>query len=332
MFKNHKVFFCSEDTLEMREIRGYRTKLALLVLASVVIIVAVIVAANYVSGDWLGFNYDKTASLQNETKVLRNQIESLTERMFKLREHLDALAQNDKELRLMVDLPPIDSDVRSVGTGGAVDNYDFGVYTSSAGVVQTANQLIDKLEREIKLQQESYKGILAKYQENRVLFTRIPAVRPMVGVYSMNSFGVRFHPVLHYYKMHEGVDILGEPGTPVYATGEGTIEFVGRRDAYGLVIEIDHGYGYKSLYAHLSTALVKEGQTVKRGQQIARSGRSGLVSGPHLHYEVSYNGVKQNPVDYFLDDVNNLNRTEVAGQMLEGDTGQEAAAKLTSLD
>jgi len=315
MLKKNKVFFFSEDTLEMKEVRGYRAKLALLILTLVLFIVAMIMGVNYVSGDFLGFNYDKTASLKNENQILRNQLESLTERMLKIRENFDALVQNDKELRLMVNLPPIDSDVRSVGTGGTVDNYDFGLYTNGAfGAIQTANQLIDKLEREIKLQQESYKSIFDKYQENQILFTRIPAIRPMAGLYNMNGFGVRLHPVLHIYKMHEGVDILGEVGTPVYATGDGVVEFVGRRDAYGLVVEINHGYGYKSLYAHLSTAIVREGEAVKRGQQIAQSGCSGLVSGPHLHYEVSYNGVKQNPVDYFLDDVNNLHRAEFANQ------------------
>jgi murein DD-endopeptidase MepM/ murein hydrolase activator NlpD len=315
MVKTRKVFLFSEDTLEVREVRGYRLKLALIVLALVLPTIGLIAGINYFSGDFLGFNYDKVALLENENQILKNQLESLTERTLKMRNKFDALVQNDRELRLMVNLPPIDNDVRSVGTGGTVDDYDFGLYTKSANAaLQSSYQLIDKLEREVKLQQESYKGIFAKYQENQVMFTRVPAIRPMVGAYNMNGFGVRLHPVLRIYKMHEGVDILGDVDTPVFVTGAGVVEFVGVRDAYGLMVEVDHGYGYKSLYAHLSRAVIREGESVKRGQQIAYSGCSGLVSGPHLHYEVSFNGVKQNPVEYFLDDVASLKRAEPEGR------------------
>lgn len=104
--------------------------------------------------------------------------------------------------------------------------------------------------------------------------------------------------------MHEGVDIIGDVGTDVYATGDGVVRYAGRtQGGYGAVIEITHGYGYSTLYAHLSKVLVRPGRRVTRGQLIAKSGRSGLVSGPHLHYEVRYKGRKQNPVDYFFDDV-----------------------------
>jgi murein DD-endopeptidase MepM/ murein hydrolase activator NlpD len=126
----------------------------------------------------------------------------------------------------------------------------------------------------------------------------------MDGFYAVSSFGMRLHPVLGIYRLHEGIDIINDVGTPVYASGNGVVEMAGQSGGgYGLLIVIDHGYQYQSLYAHLSHVLVKEGQHVKRGDLIARSGRSGLVTGPHLHYEVSFKGVRQNPVDYFLDDV-----------------------------
>jgi murein DD-endopeptidase MepM/ murein hydrolase activator NlpD len=115
---------------------------------------------------------------------------------------------------------------------------------------------------------------------------------------------MRIHPVLHVYRMHAGIDIINDVGTNVYAAGDGVVHFAGRTmGGYGIVIELSHGYGYSTLYAHLGKVLVHEGQTVKRGELIAKSGRSGLVSGPHLHFEVRRNGAKQNPVDYFFDDV-----------------------------
>ena len=100
------------------------------------------------------------------------------------------------------------------------------------------------------------------------------------------------------------MDIINDVGTDVYATGDGEVVFSGHTAAgYGTVVEISHGYGFSSLYAHLSRVLVSRGQTVHRGDLIAKSGRTGLVSGPHLHYEVRRGGVKQNPVDYFFDDI-----------------------------
>jgi murein DD-endopeptidase MepM/ murein hydrolase activator NlpD len=125
-----------------------------------------------------------------------------------------------------------------------------------------------------------------------------------VGYYSPSGFGVRMHPVLGIFKTHEGLDIVADVGTPVYAAGNGTVEFAGHSGGgYGNLIVLNHGFGYQSLYAHLSEIKVSNGQYVKRGTLIGKSGRTGLVSGPHLHYEVIYNGVRKNPIDYFLDDL-----------------------------
>jgi murein DD-endopeptidase MepM/ murein hydrolase activator NlpD len=126
----------------------------------------------------------------------------------------------------------------------------------------------------------------------------------MVGNYERRDFGMRKHPVLGVNKFHEGIDIINDIGTPVYAPADGVVEFAGHSGSgYGLILLVKHGYGYETLYGHLSKTIAREGQKVKRGDLIARSGNSGLVSGPHLHYEVHYNGVRQNPLDYFFSDV-----------------------------
>jgi len=113
---------------------------------------------------------------------------------------------------------------------------------------------------------------------------------------------MRMHPILGVNKMHNGIDIINDVGTLVKSSGKGKIVFVGPKGGYGLAVEIDHGFGYKTIYAHLSSTLVKEGQTVTRGQSIAKSGNSGLSSGPHLHYEVLHNGQNLNPADFFFDE------------------------------
>ena len=102
--------------------------------------------------------------------------------------------------------------------------------------------------------------------------------------------------------MHTGIDIVTNIGTNVKSTGKGKVVFVGRKPGYGYTVEINHGFGYKSVYAHLSSIKVKEGQLVKRGQTIAKSGNSGLSSGPHLHYEVLHDGQNFNPAEFFFDE------------------------------
>jgi murein DD-endopeptidase MepM/ murein hydrolase activator NlpD len=110
------------------------------------------------------------------------------------------------------------------------------------------------------------------------------------------------HPILRINKMHTGIDIINDVGTPVKATGKGKVTFVGIKGGYGLTIEIDHGFGYQTIYAHLSAVNVREGQNVNRYQSIGKSGNSGLSSGPHLHYEVLHNGQNLNPSEFFFDE------------------------------
>jgi murein DD-endopeptidase MepM/ murein hydrolase activator NlpD len=115
---------------------------------------------------------------------------------------------------------------------------------------------------------------------------------------------MRMHPILKIRRMHTGTDFVANVGTPVYAPGGGVVSFAGRRGGYGITLEIDHGFGYKTIFAHLSKILVKKGQKITRGDLIAESGNSGKLStGPHLHYEVRHNGIALNPKNFMYDDV-----------------------------
>ena len=161
-----------------------------------------------------------------------------------------------------------------------------------------------KAETEMKLEATVYREAAAKYDQNKKMYPCIPAIKPMEGLYSMNGFGMRYHPVFHQMLLHEGLDIASDVGTAVYATGDGVVVNAGRTSAgLGIMIVINHGYGYTTVYGHLSKVLVHSGQRVKRGALIARSGRTGIVTGPHLHYAVRLHGQLQNPVDYFFDDL-----------------------------
>jgi Peptidase family M23 len=305
MLRNMKFYVFSRSSLDLREVRLFKTKL----FGSSALIGGVVLGAvlllNHLGGDVLGLGFDRMSMLAAENRILREQIHVLGDQMTNVQRALDHLSDRGNELRLAVDLNKIDSDTRAAGTGGSVPPSVSGFLSGEAREVLAGSAtMLEKLEREVKLQQASYEEINRRMEYNKGLFAHMPAIKPMEGAYSINSFGMRLHPVLHIYRMHEGIDIISDVGTNVYAAGDGVVHFAGRTaGGYGMVIEISHGYGYSSLYAHLSRVAVREGATVKRGELIAKSGRSGLVSGPHLHYEVRYQGRRQNPVDYFFDDV-----------------------------
>lgn len=305
MPKKSKVYVLSHKSLDLREVTHFWPKLLGASVVMGLVVLAVLLLLNHYGGDMLGLGFDRMSMLTAENKILKEQLRSFADKMAVVQKALDRLADRGNELRTAVDLRGIDDDTRGAATGGAVPPGAGSFLSGEAReVLDGSADLLDKLEREVKLQQSSYEEVTHRLEYNKGLFAHIPAIKPMTGAYSINGFGMRIHPVLRVYRMHEGVDIIGDVGGNVYAAGDGVIRFAGRTaGGYGVVVEVSHGYGYSSLYAHLSRALVREGQAVKRGELIAKSGRSGLVSGPHLHYEVRYQGRKHNPIDYFFDDI-----------------------------
>jgi murein DD-endopeptidase MepM/ murein hydrolase activator NlpD len=254
-------------------------------------------------GDVLGLGFMQQTALINENRVLQNQLQFITRRLDGIQKQLSLLGDKGNEMRLLADLPKLDDDLRKAGTGGTEERIDF---TSSASVNSLLNNLrsaAEQAEHELHLQTSNYEEIGNAYEQNKVRFSHLPAIRPMDGFYNIHGFGMRLHPILNIFRKHEGLDINNDIGSPVFASAEGIIDFTGHRGGYGLTLEINHGYSFKTLYGHLSKILVRDGQRVKRGELIARSGNTGLSNGPHLHYEVRLNGVAQNPADYFIDDV-----------------------------
>jgi murein DD-endopeptidase MepM/ murein hydrolase activator NlpD len=249
--------------------------------------------------------YTTIQSLKEENQTLHTQLSSLNEHMKNLESTMATLDAEGNRLRLLVDLPPMDKETKEAGTGGAALSSEIPAGTDkNLSAISSATEILKQLTSEVTVQQQSYNQIVKKYEFNRAFFSALPALKPMEGYYSTREFGKRMHPVLGIFKTHTGLDIVNDVGTPVYASGDGVIEMAGQSGGgYGTVVVIKHGYGYQSLYAHLSKVMVREGQRVKRGDLIAKSGKTGLVSGPHLHYEVRYNGVCQNPMNYFFDDV-----------------------------
>jgi murein DD-endopeptidase MepM/ murein hydrolase activator NlpD len=298
-----KLYYFSKSKLQFMDVKHYKTKLFTFLSIGVLCIVALIFTIYSVSLSWFGI--DTYTSLSNENRLLRDKLDKVVTQYQSLNNELESLVKINNELRIAANLEPISEDEQMIGVGGGYfDNtLDFLSVDSNLKLQQALNYM-DEVTRKINFEKKQYFDISLKLKENEKLFEALPAIKPCEGTLAMNGFGMRIHPILNVNRMHDGIDIITDRGTPVYATGNGIAESVGYQGGLGLTIEINHGFGYRSIYAHLSKTKVKEGQKISRGDLIGNSGSSGLSSGPHLHYEINHNGVKQNPVEFFFDDLN----------------------------
>ncbi len=311
-----RIFICDDDQLHLREVKWYKLRLTGGIIGSVVLVLGLILVVNHFVNDVLGIEHDRVSLLLRENKLLQDQMAAIGSQVHSFQSNIDSLDQQGNVLRLMVDLPAIDRETKTAGTGGALPSPAPQVSDQTSEVLSSVSTELVRLKGEIAVQEQSYRQIVSRAQFNKGYFSALPALKPMDGYYSRSGFGLRMHPVLGIFRTHEGLDIVNDVGTPVYAAGNGTVEMAGQSGGgYGIVVVINHGYGYQSLYAHLSKSLVREGQHVKRGDLIGKSGKTGLVSGPHLHYEVRHNGVAENPVNFFFDDITPLQyRSQIASR------------------
>lgn len=299
-----KLYYYSEETLGFIQAKGVRFRISSIAISLALCVLMLGFVANEYLDDPVGLGVKRSALLYSENAMLKNQLHSVLTKLEGLEKQLVALNARSNELRQLVDLPKIDEDTRKAGVGGADERWYYGGSLDVDEQLQRMNLLLSRAERELQLQQTSYGEVSRQYEENRVRFAHLPAIKPMEGFLS-SGFGIRWHPIFQIRRPHEGIDIVNETGTPVYAAGDGVVEMAGRNlGGYGIMVMINHGYGYTTVYGHLSKQLVREGQRVKRGDLIGLCGETGIATNPHLHYEVRLNGVQQNPIDYFFDDFN----------------------------
>jgi murein DD-endopeptidase MepM/ murein hydrolase activator NlpD len=269
----------------------------------IVLVVFSIFLSGYSLYSVFGSSDNNIQSLRSENKSLKKELKSMIAKYRNMSVKIDSLAKTNNDLRLAVNLRPLSDDELKVGVGGGYfDNKIDFLSNDAEDELAKASSFVDEISRKISFEKSQFLEISKQLRENRKLSLCIPAIKPCMGSIS-DGFGMRMHPILHIRRMHEGIDIVADVGSPVYATGNGRVVFTGHRGGYGLTVELDHGFGYHTIYAHLSKILVKRGQKVTRGTQIAKTGDSGLSTGPHLHYEVEHNGVKENPAGFFFDNV-----------------------------
>jgi len=253
------------------------------------------------------FDTPDEKALKREKEELIMHITYLDDKYNQLEEVLSNIRQRDKNLyRLLFEADPIPDEVRQAGFGGG-DFYENVKNLNENEIIKTLYKKTDILSKQMVVQSESFDELIALAKEKEKYLSHVPAIQPVKNKdlkRIASGFGRRFHPILKIWRPHNGIDFTANVGTPVYATGDGKVVYAGRGNGFGIHIKIDHGFGYQTVYAHLSKMNVKKGQTVKRGQIIGYTGNTGLSAGPHLHYEVHYKGKPVNPVYYFYRDLN----------------------------
>ena len=241
--------------------------------------------------------------LQNDKK----EVERLMDDLKLYNSVLDDIQSRDEDLyRAALYAEEFPEELRQMGTGGS-DKYDYLTGMTNADLLKQASMEMDKLEGRLNAQSISCRELLKLAKDKEKMLACIPAIQPVRNSElkrRVSGFGYRIDPIYKTRQMHTGMDFTADRGTEVYATGDGVVELVeNKRWGYGKSIIINHGFGYKTLYAHLSAFEVKQGQKIKRGELIGLIGSTGKSTGPHLHYEVIKNGTKVNPIGYYHSDL-----------------------------
>ncbi len=248
-------------------------------------------------------NTPKELSLQREVQNYELQFDILDRKMQRMEEVLASIEDRDNNIyRLYFEANPIPEEQRRAGFGG-VNRYKSLEGFNNSEIVIDVTKRMDIIQKQMVIQSKSLDEIAKLAEEKEKLLAAIPAIQPVrnESLRRMASgFGWRSDPFTKARKMHWGMDFSAPRGTPIYASGDGeVIRADNGSSGYGKHIRIDHGYGYLSLYAHLSKYNVSKGQKVKRGDLIGFVGNTGRSQAPHLHYEVWKDGQKLNPINFY---------------------------------
>lgn len=245
-------------------------------------------------------------NLRKENSKILAQYKLLDKRLDEVQEVLLDLQQRDDNLyRVVFQAEPIPYAVRK-GEYGGTNRYDYIKDFTSSEIVLNTTKKATEINRQIYIQSKSFDEIVILAKNKEKMLECIPAIQP---VYNKNlkkmasGYGMRIDPVYHTPKFHAGMDFTSPTGTKIFATGNGVVTTAGWKQGYGNCVEIRHGFGYGTLYGHMSAIKVRSGQKVKRGDLIGLVGSTGKSTGPHLHYEVHVNGKPVNPQNYYFRDL-----------------------------
>ena len=254
----------------------------------------------------LVFGSPSEKELRKENSRLQAQYNVLSRRLDEAMGVLQDIQQRDDNLyRVIFQADPISEAIRGAGYGGT-NRYEHLMDLADAELVINTTQKLDILSKQLYIQSRSFDDVVEMCKKHDEMLKCIPAIQPISNKdlkKTASGYGTRIDPIYGTKRFHAGMDFSANIGTEVYVTGNGRIASAKWESQYGNCIVVDHGYGYKTRYAHLSKIKVRQGQTVKRGEVIGLVGNTGKSTGPHLHYEVMVKGKIANPVNYYFMDL-----------------------------
>ncbi len=298
-------YYYDSETLSYRKVtrKKGRTFGAIILFITASILMGLLITITVFNS---GIDTPKERKLLRELAEKELQTEIQQQRLDHIEEVLADIQQRDNNIyRVLFEANPIPNEIRQAGFGGVNRYKDLENINNSDLILANAKK-IDKISKQLVIQSKSLDEIVQLAEEKEELLKTIPAIQPVQNedlTRVASGYGMRMHPILKYRRMHNGMDFTANVGTPIYATGDGTVTKVGLGSGYGKMVIIEHGFGYKTYYAHMSKYNTKGGRKVKRGEIIGYVGNSGLSAGPHLHYEVWKNGQVMNPVNFYHNDL-----------------------------
>lgn len=252
------------------------------------------------------FPSPREAALIQYNKNLTAQLELMNKQVDQMQVVMSDMAQRDDNLyRAILGAEPIPLSTR-LGATQQVSYYDSIARMTNVQLASEVQRKVDILEKEMYVQARSYEEIVELAKNQEVRMENIPAIQPVLNKdlkRMASGYGWRVDPVYHIRRFHEGMDFSAPIGTEIFATGNSTVIFAGWKQGYGQTVDLNHGFGYSTRYAHCSKLLVRPGQKVKRGDVIALVGNTGKSVGPHLHYEVHYQGRPVDPRNFYFYDL-----------------------------
>ena len=252
------------------------------------------------------FDSPETKRLKRENQQLLSQYALMNKDFDKISKVLEDIQNRDDNIyRVIFEAEPIPSTVRMAGFGGA-NRYSKLEGLSNSDLIINTSRKLDILSKQVFVQAKSYDEVAKMALSKEKMIASMPSIMPVSNrdlKRTASGWGMRMHPIYKILRFHYGMDFTASVGTDVFSTGNGVVKSADKEVGYGNCIVIDHGYGYETYYAHLSKIKVAVGQKVNRGDIIGLVGSTGTSTAPHLHYEVSKNGQKVNPQNYYFQDL-----------------------------
>ena len=306
MLFGRRRYTFNEKTLSYDIIRISARKVLLKCAISLAVGIGCFFGYFYIYTGVLGLDTPKAALLEKENRELVARLQMYGEEIEAKSAVLSDIQRRDNIVyRPIFGMKEISGEVREAGFGG-VDRYSHLEDFEHSDLMVSTAMGMDILTKRVCVQSRSFDDVELLARQAGQMASCVPSISPLKldNIRITSSFGWRMHPVRKTRIFHEGIDFAGKPGTDIYATGDGTVEAVYYNFfGYGNSVVVNHGFGYKTRYAHLKEAFVHEGQKVQRGERIASLGSSGMSTGPHLHYEVLYMGKQMNPWNFFSNDI-----------------------------